>query len=101
MRTRPLLARRLYFTLFSERGSPLLASGESVVKCLERTNERQLMVGQKRQLLLLLRQAKAVVSSLLLSYSAVEIAIKWRFYPLLLRLRNTRGLSPYSFCIGL
>ena len=55
------------------------------------------MVGQKRQLLLLLRQAnsKAVVSrSLLLSYSAVEIAIKWRFYPLLLRLRNTRGLSP-------
>ena len=46
------------------------------------------MVGQKRQLLLLLRQAnaKAVVSrSLLLSYSAEEIAIKWRFYPLLLR----------------
>ena len=57
------------------------------------------MVGQKRQLLLLLRQAnsKAVVSrSLLLSYSAVEIAIKWRFYPQLLRLRNTRGLSTLS-----
>ena len=55
------------------------------------------MVGQKRQLLPLLRQAnsKAVVS-LLLSYSAVEIAIKWRFYPQLLRLRNTRGLSTLS-----